>query len=38
MNAGEASAIAGLAEAKGLFAMEAMWTRFLPHIVGSAGC
>ncbi len=37
MNAGEASAIAGLAEAQGLFAMEAMWTRFLPHIVEIRG-
>ena len=33
MNAAEAGEIAELARAKGLFAMEAMWTRFLPHMV-----
>jgi predicted dehydrogenase len=33
MNAAEAREIVALARAKGLFAMEAMWTRFLPHVV-----
>ena len=33
MNAAEAGEIAGLARERGLFAMEAMWTRFLPHMV-----
>jgi predicted dehydrogenase len=31
MNAAEARDIAGEARKRGLFAMEAMWTRFLPH-------
>jgi predicted dehydrogenase len=33
MNAAEAREIVALARSKGLFAMEAMWTRFLPHVV-----
>jgi predicted dehydrogenase len=32
MNAGEARELVASARAKGLFLMEAMWTRFLPHI------
>ena len=32
MNADEARELVASARAKGLFAMEAMWTRFLPHI------
>ncbi|WP_410595832.1 Gfo/Idh/MocA family protein [Amycolatopsis sp. lyj-23] len=32
MNAGEARELVELARSKGLFLMEAMWTRFLPHI------
>lgn len=32
MNAAEAREIVGVARARRLFAMEAMWTRFLPHI------
>jgi predicted dehydrogenase len=32
MNAAEAAEIVAAARAAGLFAMEAMWTRFLPHI------
>ena len=33
MNAREAQEIVSLAEAKGLVVLEAMWTRFLPHMV-----
>lgn len=33
MNAREAREIAELADSKGLVALEAMWTRFLPHMV-----
>lgn len=33
MNAREARDIVGLAESKGLVALEAMWTRFLPHMI-----
>jgi len=32
MNAAEAAEIVAVAREEGLFAMEAMWTRFLPHI------
>jgi predicted dehydrogenase len=32
MNEAEAAEIVGVARETGLFAMEAMWTRFLPHI------
>jgi predicted dehydrogenase len=32
MNAAEAREIVAVARRRGLFAMEAMWTRFLPHI------
>jgi len=31
INAGQAQEVFATAEAKGLFAMEAMWSRFLPH-------
>lgn len=33
LNAAEAAEIVDLAEAKGLVALEAMWTRFLPHML-----
>lgn len=33
MNAHQAQEIVALAEAKGLVALEAMWTRFLPHMI-----
>ena len=33
MNAREAQEIAELAESKGLVALEAMWSRFLPHMI-----
>lgn len=33
VNANEAWALANLAESKGLVVLEAMWTRFLPHMV-----
>lgn len=33
LNAAEAAGIRDLAEAKNLLAMEAMWTRYLPHMV-----
>jgi predicted dehydrogenase len=33
MNAREAREVVEVARAEGLFAMEAMWTRFLPHVV-----
>ncbi|HWI30316.1 MAG TPA: Gfo/Idh/MocA family oxidoreductase [Microbacterium sp.] len=33
LNAAEAAGIRDLAAAKGLLAMEAMWTRYLPHMV-----
>ncbi|MBT2584833.1 Gfo/Idh/MocA family protein [Arthrobacter sp. ISL-95] len=33
MNAREAQEVVDLAESKGLVALEAMWTRFLPHMI-----
>src|SRR5947207_2341629 len=33
INASEAQAMIGAARERGLFLMEAMWTRFLPHMV-----
>ena len=33
LNAPEAEELVALAEAKGLVALEAMWTRFLPHMI-----
>jgi predicted dehydrogenase len=33
MNAAEARQVVDVARAEGLFLMEAMWTRFLPHVV-----
>lgn len=33
LNAGEARQVADLAAARGLLALEAMWTRYLPHMV-----
>ncbi len=33
MNAAQARELVALARSKGLFMMEAMWTRFLPHVV-----
>jgi predicted dehydrogenase len=33
MNAAEARELVAVARAEGLFLMEAMWTRFLPHVV-----
>src|SRR6202034_209752 len=32
MNAAEAREVVAVARERGLFAMEAMWTRFLPHV------
>jgi predicted dehydrogenase len=37
MNAGEAEELVSVARAEGLFLMEAMWTRFLPHIAKIRG-
>lgn len=37
MNAAEARDIVGVARSRGLFAMEAMWTRFLPHLATVRG-
>lgn len=33
LNAGEAREVVDLAESKGLVVLEAMWTRFLPHMI-----
>ena len=33
INAGEARALIAAAQAQGTFLMEAMWTRFLPHVI-----
>jgi predicted dehydrogenase len=37
MNAAQARELASIARAEGLFLMEAMWTRFLPHIAQIRG-
>jgi predicted dehydrogenase len=37
MTVEEAEDLVGLARARGLFLMEAMWTRFLPHVVAIRG-
>ena len=38
MNAAEARTLVAAARARGLFLMEAMWARFLPHMVAVRGC